>query len=85
MKYQVQEMLRVERIFEANAIEEEIARYRAALKAGTACPECRHVNEPGSRFCATCGSSLPWLSRNGKYVLVPAGGLVTGVNHLATL
>ena len=26
-------------------------------------------------FCATCGSSLPWLSRNGKYVLVPAGTL----------
>ena len=26
-------------------------------------------------FCATCGSSLPWLSRNGRYVLVPAGGL----------
>lgn len=41
-----------------DAIEEEIARYRAALKAGTACPECRHVNEPGSRFCATCGFSL---------------------------
>ena len=41
-----------------DVIEEEIARYRAALKAGTACPECRHVNEPGSRFCATCGFSL---------------------------
>jgi hypothetical protein len=26
-------------------------------------------------FCTTCGSSLPWLSRNGRYVLVPAGGL----------
>ena len=26
-------------------------------------------------FCASCGSSLPWLSRNGKYVLVPAGTL----------
>jgi hypothetical protein len=41
-----------------DAIEEEIARYRAALKAGTACPECRQVNEPGSRFCANCGFSL---------------------------
>lgn len=41
-----------------DAIEEEIARYRAALKAGTACPECRQVNEPGSRFCSNCGFSL---------------------------
>ena len=39
-------------------IEAEIARYRAALQAGTACPECRRVNDPGSRFCATCGVSL---------------------------
>lgn len=26
-------------------------------------------------FCAQCGSALPWLTKNGKYVLVPAGGL----------
>ena len=35
-------------------------------------PEAEHLC---TGFCATCGSSLPWLSRNGKYVLVPAGGL----------
>ncbi len=40
------------------ALEAEIARYRAALQAGTVCPDCRRVNEPGSRFCATCGFSL---------------------------
>ena len=26
-------------------------------------------------FCPTCGSSMPWASRNGKYILVPAGTL----------
>jgi hypothetical protein len=26
-------------------------------------------------FCSECGSAMPWLSRNGKYVLVPAGTL----------
>ena len=26
-------------------------------------------------FCATCGSALPWHSRNGKLVIVPAGAL----------
>ncbi len=35
-------------------------------------PEAEHLC---TGFCATCGSSLPWLSRNGRYVLVPAGGL----------
>jgi hypothetical protein len=26
-------------------------------------------------WCDKCGSALPWLSRNGKYYLVPAGAL----------
>jgi len=26
-------------------------------------------------FCTTCGSSLPWLSKTGKAVIVPAGSL----------
>ena len=26
-------------------------------------------------FCRQCGSSLPWLSKNGKVVIVPAGSL----------
>ena len=26
-------------------------------------------------FCATCGSSLPWVTRTGKAVIVPGGSL----------
>lgn len=26
-------------------------------------------------FCSQCGSSLPWVTRNGKYVLIPMGTL----------
>ena len=26
-------------------------------------------------FCDTCGSGLPWVTRNGRAVIVPAGGL----------
>ncbi len=26
-------------------------------------------------FCVNCGSSMPWLSRSGKAVIVPAGSL----------
>jgi hypothetical protein len=28
-----------------------------------------------SGFCATCGSAMPWLTRSGKMVIVPAGAL----------
>ncbi len=35
---------------------------------------------PGARayctgFCATCGSALPWQTKNGRFFVVPAGGL----------
>jgi len=26
-------------------------------------------------FCAHCGSALPWLTKNRRYVVIPAGGL----------
>jgi hypothetical protein len=26
-------------------------------------------------FCAHCGSALPWLTKNGRYFVIPAGGL----------
>lgn len=26
-------------------------------------------------FCSHCGSALPWRTKNGKWMLVPAGGL----------
>lgn len=40
----------------------------------------RRFELPGAKyfctgFCGRCGSSLPWLSRDGSYVLVPAGTL----------
>jgi len=28
-----------------------------------------------SGFCPRCGSSMPWLNRSGKYMLIPAGSL----------
>lgn len=39
-------------------LEEEIARARRGLRAGLFCTGCGHPNEPGSRFCAHCGSAL---------------------------
>ncbi len=28
-----------------------------------------------SGFCTVCGSAVPWVTRNAKYVIVPAGAL----------
>lgn len=41
-----------------SAIEAEVARYRAALRANTICPACLEANPPESRYCADCGRSL---------------------------
>ena len=40
----------------------------------------RRWEMPGARayctgFCAQCGSALPWITKNGRFVVVPAGGL----------
>lgn len=35
-------------------------------------PEARHF---ATAFCRNCGSPLPWLSKSGKAVIVPAGTL----------
>ena len=35
-------------------------------------PEARHF---ATCFCTVCGSSLPWLGKTGKAVIVPAGTL----------
>jgi ribosomal protein L40E len=40
-------------------LEREVARYRAALRAGTLCRKCGAANPPDSRFCAECGAGLP--------------------------
>jgi hypothetical protein len=29
----------------------------------------------GNAFCSTCGAGLPWLTRNGRAYIVPAGAL----------
>lgn len=43
----------------------EIARYRTAVRAGTACGRCGLPNPSGSRFCAECGHPLGARSRTG--------------------
>lgn len=35
-------------------------------------PEARAFS---TSFCTDCGSALPWLTKNGKFYIVPAGGL----------
>lgn len=35
-------------------------------------PDTRHF---ATAFCKCCGSNLPWLSKSGKAVIVPAGSL----------
>jgi hypothetical protein len=40
------------------ALAAEIDRYRAAIRAGSACRRCSTANPPGSRFCAECGRRL---------------------------
>ncbi len=43
---------------DASALEAEIAQARLGLREGSFCPECGFSNEPGSRFCASCGHAL---------------------------
>lgn len=40
------------------ALEAEVARYRAALRAETVCPKCLEANPADSRYCADCGRAL---------------------------
>ncbi len=40
-------------------VEEEIARYRDAVRADTVCRRCGQANPPASRFCHECGKTLP--------------------------
>ena len=47
------------------ALEADVARYRAALDAGTVCPRCRFANQAASRFCAECGSELASADATG--------------------
>ncbi len=40
------------------ALDAEVDRYRAALRAGTLCLACGYANAESSRFCAECGGPL---------------------------
>ena len=40
-------------------VEDEIMRYRAAVRADTLCPRCGQANPPGSKYCCECGRTLP--------------------------
>ena len=42
----------------AAALEDEIAQARTGLRAGVGCSDCGFANEPGSRFCSSCGHAL---------------------------
>lgn len=42
----------------ADDLEQEIAAYRAALRAGTLCDRCGAANVAEALFCAACGSRL---------------------------
>ena len=44
-------------------VEQEIERYRAAVRANTVCKRCGQANPPDSRFCCECGKSLPARDR----------------------
>jgi hypothetical protein len=41
-----------------DALEREVARYRAALRAGTLCRRCGAAKREGSRYCAECGRRI---------------------------
>lgn len=40
------------------ALNERVARYRAAIKKGTLCERCLTANPSDSRFCSDCGAAL---------------------------
>ncbi|MHB1192547.1 MAG: zinc-ribbon domain-containing protein [Longimicrobiales bacterium] len=42
----------------AAALEAEIAEARSGLRSGALCSDCGFANEPGSRFCSSCGHAL---------------------------
>ena len=42
----------------AAALEVEIAQARAGLRSGVFCSECGFANDPGSRFCSSCGHAV---------------------------
>ena len=48
------------------AIEAEVARYRAAVAAGTVCARCGEANAPGARYCGDCGKPLSAANEDAR-------------------
>ena len=44
--------------FSEDALNEQVARYRDAIRRGTLCDRCLNGNPPGSQFCSDCGRRL---------------------------
>lgn len=42
-------------------VEQEVERYREAIRADTLCKRCGQANPAGSRYCFECGKQLPAL------------------------
>jgi hypothetical protein len=40
------------------ALDEQVARYRTAIRKGTLCERCLTANSAHSRYCSDCGSAL---------------------------
>jgi ribosomal protein L40E len=40
-------------------VEDEIARYRTAVRADTLCSRCGQANPADAKYCHECGRSLP--------------------------
>lgn len=43
----------------ADELEQEVQRYRAAVRADTVCGKCGQANPADSAFCFECGERLP--------------------------
>ena len=45
-------------VYSEEALNEQVTRYREAIRRGTLCDRCLSANAPGSRFCGECGRPL---------------------------
>ena len=48
-------------IVAVDSVEDEVARYRVALRANTLCGRCGQANPADAKFCYECGRRLPVL------------------------
>ena len=49
----------------SQALEDEIAQIRQALREGLQCARCEHLNRTGAHFCGRCGGALGSVSNSG--------------------